>query len=329
MGGVDLVAFDIEVIVEDKGGAGEEESDEESKQQTLWVAGVPGGDECPSQDTESSGKGQFDAKEPEESFNLPSVCHFDALTVVVYFNLWKNLERFFPVLNEKKMNSVFYSVWIVSMTLTKTSPGLDQQTPHGFSIETLTLFSDAVFAIAITLLAIDIRVPQLAEELIAAQLNNEIIGLLPRFISFILTFFIVGSYWISYHRTMYHVKRYDRGLISLNLLFLMCIILLPFPNDLIGKYPTQQVAVVVYAVLTCMTGVSLWLFWVHASRNHQLIDETLAATFIKRLNLRLLISPCIFLLSIPLSFLDPLLSLVTWFFAFPLGMLYERRYLQQ
>ena len=329
MGGVDLVAFDIEVIVEDEGGAGEEESDEEPKQQTLWVAGVPGGDECPSQDTESSGKGQFDAKELEKSFDLPCVFHFGASTVFVYFNLWKNLERFFPALNEKKMNSVFYSVLIVSMTLTKTSPGLDQQTPHGFSIETLTLFSDAVFAIAITLLAIDIRVPQLAEELIAAQLNNEIIGLLPRFISFILTFFIVGNYWISYHRTIYHVKRYDRGLISLNLLFLMCIVLLPFPNDLIGKYPTQQVAVVVYAILTCMTGVSLWLFWVHASRNHQLIDETLPAPFIKRLNLRLLISPIIFLLSIPVSYLDPLLSLITWFCAFPLGILYERRYLKK
>lgn len=214
------------------------------------------------------------------------------------------------------------------MTITKTSKNMDQQTPRGFSIATLTLFSDAVFAIAITFLAIDIRVPQLAEEVIAIQLNNEIYGLLPRFISFILTFFIIGSYWISYHRTMYQIKRYDRGLISLNLLFLMFIVLLPFPNDLIGKYPTQQVAVVVYAIITGMTGVGLWLIWVHASRNHRLVDEMLSVSFIKRLNLRLLISPCIFLISIPLSYLNPLVSLVTWFLAFPFGILFERTYIR-
>jgi TMEM175 potassium channel family protein len=224
------------------------------------------------------------------------------------------------------MNTVVYSVLILSMVLTKST--LNQRTLQGFSIETLILFSDAVFAIAITLLAIDIRVPQLAQELIATQLNNEIYGLLPRFISFILTFFIVGSYWISYHRTMFPVKRYDRGLISLNLLFLMFIVLLPFPNDLIGKYPTQQVAVIVYAIFTGATGVSLWLLWLHASRNHRLIDEGLPVVFLKRLNLRLLISPCIFLISIPISFLNPLLSLVTWFLAFPLGVLFERVYLQ-
>lgn len=214
------------------------------------------------------------------------------------------------------------------MVVTKSTQDLNQQTPHGFRIETLTLFSDAVFAIAITLLAIDIRVPQLAEELIAVQLHNEIIGLAPRFISFILTFFIVGSYWISYHRTMHQMKRYDRGSISLNLLFLMFIVLLPFPNDLIGKYPTQQVAVIVYALLTSATGLSLWLLWLHASRRHRLIDEALPSVFINRLTIRLLISPSIFLLSIPVSFLFPVFSLVIWFLAFPIGVYFERTYLQ-
>ena len=241
---------------------------------------------------------------------------------------FSELKKGFHHSNEKKMNSSFHSVLNISM-MSQSSHSMDQQTPHGFSIETLILFSDAVFAIAITLLAIDIRVPQLAEELIAVQLNNEIYGLLPRFISFILTFFIVGSYWISYHRTMYQIKRYDRGLISLNLLFLMFIVLLPFPNDLIGKYPTQQVAVLVYAIITSMTGVSLMLLWLHASRRHRLIDEALPVPFIKRFNLRLFISPCIFLISIPVSYLNPLFSLVTWFFAFPIGILFERIYLKR
>jgi len=214
------------------------------------------------------------------------------------------------------------------MDMKKSILNTEQQTPHGFSIETLSLFSDAVFAIAITLLAIDIRVPQLAEELIATQLNNEIVGLLPRFISFILTFFIVGSYWISYHRTIYRIKRYDRGLIFLNLLFLFFIVLLPFPNDLIGKYPTQQVAVIVYAILIIATGISLCLLWIHASRHYRLIDKSLSEKYIRRLNLRLLISPIIFIISIPVSFLNTLYSLGIWFIAFPIGVYFERIYLK-
>ena len=196
------------------------------------------------------------------------------------------------------------------MVLTRSPKSISQQTPPGFNIGTLVLFSDAVFAIAITLLAIDIRVPQLAEDIIAVQLHNEIFGLAPRFISFILTFFIVGSYWISFHRTMSFLRRYDRGLIALNLLFLMFIVLLPFPNDLIGKYPTQQVAVVVYALITSATGVSLCLLWLHASKRHRLIDNALPAGYIRRLTVRLLISPSIFFLSIPISFLNPLFSFI-------------------
>lgn len=214
------------------------------------------------------------------------------------------------------------------MVVTTSLISTKQQTPQGFSIGTLSLFSDAVFAIAITLLAIDIRVPQLAEELIATQLTNEIVGLLPRFISFILTFFIIGSYWISYHRTVYRITRYDRGLISLNLLFLLFIVLLPFPNDLIGKYPTQQVAVIVYAIIIIATGISLYLLWTHASRQHRLIGASLPTEYIRRLSLRLLISPIIFFLSIPVSFLNPLYSLVIWFLAFPLGVFFERTYLK-
>jgi uncharacterized membrane protein len=215
------------------------------------------------------------------------------------------------------------------MTANKTAAKPEDQTPHGFSIERLTLFSDAIFAFAITLLAIDIRVVQLPQDLIASQLNNEIYGLLPKFISFILSFFIVGSYWITYHRTIHAIKRYDRGLISLNLLFLMFIVLLPFPNDLIGKYPANQSAVIVYAVLLAGTGISMCLLWIHASRGYRLIDETLTPSFIRRLTMRLLFSPTIFLVSIPLSFLSPLASMVFWFFGFPIGMYYERRFLKR
>ena len=230
-------------------------------------------------------------------------------------------------INEKKKNQRIYIVLKNTMAINKSIKSLEQQTPHGFSIERLSLFSDAIFAFAITLLAIDIRVIQLPQNLIASQLNNEIIGLLPKFISFILSFFIIGNYWISYHRTIYFIKRYDRGLISLNLLFLMFIVLVPFPNDLIGKYPANQSAVIVYAVLLAATGISMCLLWIHASKGYRLVDKTLHPKFIRYLTLRLFISPSIFLISIPISFFNPLYSMVTWFFGFPIAIYFERTHL--
>jgi uncharacterized membrane protein len=248
----------------------------------------------------------------------------------IYWYRFKSLSlhilRFY--INEKKKNQRIYIVLKNTMAMTTSIKSLEQQNPKGFSIERLSLFSDAVFAIAITLLAIDIRVIQLPENLILPQLDNEIIGLLPKFISFILSFFIIGSYWISYHRTIYLIKRYDQGLISLNLLFLMFIVLVPFPNDLIGKYPANQSAVIVYAVLLAATGLSMCLLWIHASKGYHLVDETLHPKFIRYLTLRLFISPSIFLISIPISFFNPLYSMVTWFFGFPIGIYFEHTHLK-
>jgi uncharacterized membrane protein len=128
---------------------------------------------------------------------------------------------------------------------------------------------------------------------------------------------------------MYLIKRYDRGLISLNLLFLMFIILVPFPNDLIGKYPTQQIAVIIYAIILFSTGISMCLLWLHASIKYRLIDETLNSKFIRILTLRLLISPSIFLLSIPISFINPIYAVTLWIFGLPIGLYVERRYIKK
>jgi uncharacterized membrane protein len=215
------------------------------------------------------------------------------------------------------------------MAATSSKKEPTYQTTPGFSIERLLLFSDAIFAFAITLLAIDIRVVQLPSDQIASGLNNQIYALLPKFISFLLSFYIVGNYWISYHRTFHVIKRYNRGLIYLNLLFLMFIVLLPFPNDLIGKYPANLTTVIIYAIFLAATGISLCLLWVYASRGYRLVDETLHPDFIRRLTLRLLFSPLLFLISIPIAFVSPLVSMITWFFGFPLAIYYERRYLFQ
>ena len=92
-------------------------------------------------------------------------------------------------------------------------------------LERLVNFSDAVIAIAITLLVVQFSVPAASEDVGEALLDRW-----PQFLSFILSFFVIGIFWMAHHRIFRYVARMDQGLLWLNLLFLMCIAFLPYPT---------------------------------------------------------------------------------------------------
>lgn len=194
----------------------------------------------------------------------------------------------------------------------------------GSRVERLTLFSDAIFAFAMTLLAVNIRVPEIAQDLVSSQLNVELANLTPKFIGYGLSFFISASFWIFYHRIFANIKHYDRTLVSLNLIFLFFIVLIPFPSDLIGRYLSQKVPIIIYATMMAATGFALSLIWSYASSNHRLIDKGLSNRRIKRLSLRTYVTPFVFLVSIPASFALGEFTPVLWLFVYPLGWLTDR-----
>jgi uncharacterized membrane protein len=96
--------------------------------------------------------------------------------------------------------------------LTKSS---DEHT--SLSFERIVFFSDAVMAIAITLLVIDLKIPNIPTALAAAELQASLRELTPRIVSFVISFSVVGVYWSSHHRYFTYIKRYDGRLIFLNL----------------------------------------------------------------------------------------------------------------
>ena len=85
------------------------------------------------------------------------------------------------------------------------------------SLERIVFFSDAVMAIAITLLAIDLKVPEIAASVAATELPLSLGKLGPRFMSFLISFFVIGIYWMSHHRYFRFIKRHEGGLVGLNL----------------------------------------------------------------------------------------------------------------
>ncbi|NJL56438.1 DUF1211 domain-containing protein [bacterium] len=110
----------------------------------------------------------------------------------------------------------------------------------------LEALSDGVFAIVITLLVLELRVPELSSRLANDQLLTALVALLPKLLGYITSFLMIAIYWVAHHNVFHLLQRCDRICLWLNLLFLMCLAFIPFPTALLGEYPQTQVAISVY-----------------------------------------------------------------------------------
>jgi uncharacterized membrane protein len=189
----------------------------------------------------------------------------------------------------------------------------------GTDIERTVFFSDAVFAISITLLALELEVPQISESRAASELPSALLELWPEIFSFVLSFWIVGFYWLAHHRIFHYIRAYDRRLLLINLLFLMWIVLIPFSSSLIGEYDNSRLASIIYAGHNIVAGLTLsWLWW-RASKDTRLIETNLDPGGVRYNNLRALFIPSVFLLSIGISFISVEVARFFWLLAFLTG----------
>lgn len=108
----------------------------------------------------------------------------------------------------------------------------------------LEAFSDGVFAIVITLLILDIRFPEVEYSQFAATLTF----VLPRILAYVMSFIIIGLYWVIHHSSMHVIKKTDRGFLWLNILLLLCVSFIPFPTSLLGRYPFQAGPIIIYGL---------------------------------------------------------------------------------
>jgi uncharacterized membrane protein len=133
--------------------------------------------------------------------------------------------------------------------------------------------SDGVFAIAVTLLVLDIRIPELPRRLGNREAWHAIGSLGPLFFSFFITFILTGSFWFMHHVTFHSLKYVTRALVFINFAFLMFVSLLPFSTGLLGKLgPSHPVGLIVYFANQLALGLTLNWLWMYAKRHH-LLDE--------------------------------------------------------
>lgn len=192
------------------------------------------------------------------------------------------------------------------------------------STNRLEAFSDGVFAVAITLLVLNLEVPQVAASMVSKDLLPKLLELWPKLLIYALSFVVVGIYWVAHHNTFHYIKRSDRNLLWLNILLMMCIVFIPFPTALIGQYPEQQISVVIYAGTLVITGLVLQLLWWYVTSNHRLVDEDIDPLLVRRATRRNLTAPLIYLLAIGTSFLSVQISLI-FFFLVPVFYIFPGR----
>src|SRR5689334_18326151 len=134
----------------------------------------------------------------------------------------------------------------------------------------LEAFSDGVFAIVITLLILDIRFPDVDYN----QFGETLVALLPRILAYVMSFIIIGVYWVTHHNSMHAMRKTDRSFLWLNILLLLCVSFIPFPTSLLGRYPFQAWPIIIYGItlITCNAVGYVMMVYVHY-RLHLAVSE--------------------------------------------------------
>jgi uncharacterized membrane protein len=182
-------------------------------------------------------------------------------------------------------------------------------------------FSDAIFAIAITLLVVDLQVPDVPD-LRSGDLLRES---LPRMRGFALSFAVIGLYWVAHHGLFRYIKGLDRRLMFLNLLFLGCIAFLPFPTSLLSAAGDQVPATIFYAAAIAAAGLAEAAVWLYAIRIRELALPGVPPALHRQVLLRILNAPAVFLVSIPIAVLGrPALAQLSWVLLVVSGLVLRR-----
>jgi uncharacterized membrane protein len=190
-------------------------------------------------------------------------------------------------------------------------------------------FSDGVFAIAITLLVLEIHLPD-AETLSNEQLLHYLAHLWPQLLTYVTSFATIGIIWLNHHSTFVHIERVDRGTLALNLLLLLTVCFVPFPTALVAKYGALPASTVLYGATLTAMGLSYGALWYYAVHRECRRNPESASTLDKISVFRGMAGTAVYFLGTLLAFIAPrastfLFVMVAIYYAIPGSLEKARR----
>ena len=191
----------------------------------------------------------------------------------------------------------------------------DEPAEGGQGMGRILALSDGVFAIAITLLILEIAVPAITRD---ADLPKALLGLWPRYLAYVLSFVVIARFWVTHHLAFQLIGRYDAVLVWLNLLLLMTVSFLPFPTAVLGEHNGSPAAAVLYVVAVAIAGTASAAYWWYASGRGRLLRPDVRRAQVRALRARGLSGPAFFALTLPVAAFAPYAAEALWFLVFPL-----------
>ena len=163
----------------------------------------------------------------------------------------------------------------------------------GQSLERLSALSDGVFAFAMTLLVLDIRVPPVEGIHGEGDLWRALLGLAPRLGMYLMSFLTLGIFWLGQQTQIQFLARGDRNLAWLHVAFLAAIALLPFSTGLLAEFMAFRVALLVYWFNILIIGVALYVTWSYAVRT-RLVNENATADISAAVKRRIVVGQALY-----------------------------------
>ncbi len=192
----------------------------------------------------------------------------------------------------------------------------------------LAFFSDAIYAISLTLLIVALGVPSVADSSSNRDLWDALDELQPEILMFFISFLVIGSFWLAHHRFVARLAAINRPLMFGTICYLAFIAFLPFPSGLLGEYSDNSVAVALYALcIAIVASVEAVLFAL--ARKHDLLSVAPSNDVFRWGMIASLLPAVVFLVSIPVAFLAPTLGIMTWALGIPVGMITGKRMSEQ
>jgi len=178
----------------------------------------------------------------------------------------------------------------------------------------LEAFSDGVFAIIITILVLDVKVPHIdhsteSSEILWDELRQS--HIFPVLLSWVISFLIIGTYWLNHHNILRMATKSDYGMVWINTLMLLFTALIPFPAEMMGLYPHNSLAVGSLGIVLLLSGTMLITLYYYVANNY-LSEQYDKATVKKNVRKSLIIGPAFYGIAIASAWVNTYITFVIY-----------------
>jgi len=203
---------------------------------------------------------------------------------------------------------------------------MDDQKDLAISKARIEALVDGIFAFAMTLLVTGLVIPHILKKEAEARLAASIAEMQSEFISFLVAFFVLASFWRRHNWQFHHVRRVDSGIMRITLLILACVVLMPFTTNISGDYSDVQFAVGLFHINMFGIGLFFFIHWWYLTRNPDITSVAISSHAAAKGMRGALITPAIAALGFAFSYISPSWSMAIYLLIIPCGAIMRKYY---